>query len=212
MSSGSSCSTGAIFYKDGNYFISTAGHCFGIAETSATRGALVRQYSTNIGRQHADGRGRGLDIGLVRITTDSTLTGGRYATNKLKRYNSVNTYDASITSLSNVYTGQYACNSGITSDYTCGAVTNANTTVKYPEQTYTFNIAKVAGTDWSLPGDSGAGVYNSSGSTATYLGNVSGNYKINGVVQGGYITKFRDVADSYGVSLYISNTIYKVVN
>jgi hypothetical protein len=212
MSSGSKCSTGSIFYKNGNYFISTAGHCFGTAATSPTGGALVNQYSLAIGRQHADGRGKGYDIGLVRITTDSTLPGGRYATNKLKRYNSVDTYDANITSWSSVYTGQYACKSGITTDYTCGVVTSANTTVKYPTQDYTFNVAKVAGTDWSKPGDSGAGVYNSSGTTATYLGNVSGNYTLNGVIQGGFFTKFSDVANSYDVALYISNTNYKVVD
>lgn len=206
---GKSCSTGGVFYKAGNYFVSTAAHCF-TSNTSPTGGDLVRQFNTNIGIQHAAAGYYGYDIGLIRITSVSTLP--RYATSGLKRAES-GTYNSRFSSWSNVYTGQTACKSGITSQQTCGTVNNANTTVKYPTETYTFKVAKVGGLNWSLGGDSGAGVYNNvSGSTTSYLGNVSGNYKQNGIIQGGYFTKFNDVRNHYDVSLYISTNNYKVVN
>lgn len=53
---GGTCSTAGIASKNGNYFILTAAHCFA-GQTSSTGEDLIRQYNTNVGRQHAIGRG-----------------------------------------------------------------------------------------------------------------------------------------------------------
>lgn len=206
---GGGCSTAGMASKGGNYFILTAGHCFK-GETSSTGGDLIRQWSTNVGRQHAIGIGAGLDVGLVRVT-GTYLTGGRYATNKIKRWSSTDVFDGSFSNWTTMYDGIDICKTGKTTNTTCGTVTNANTTVKY-EDYPTFKVAKINGTNFSKPGDSGGAAFFQSGNNLYLSGIVSGNSTVNDKIVGGYVTQYRDVQAHYGISLYTSNTNYKIVN
>lgn len=206
---GNGCSTAGIASKSGNYFILTAGHCFK-GETSSTGGDLIRQWNTNVGRQHASGTGAGLDVGLVRVT-GTYLTGGRYATNKIKRWSSTDVFDGSFSYWTTMYDGIDICKSGKTTNTTCGTVTVANTTVKY-EGSPTFKVAKINGTDFSKPGDSGGAAFYQSGNTLYLTGIVSGNSTVNNKIVGGYVTQYRDVQAKYEISFYASDTNYKIVN
>lgn len=203
------CSTAGIASKNGNYFILTAAHCFA-GVSSSTGGDLIRQWNTNVGRQHADGSGRALDVGLVRIT-GTYLTGGRYATNKIKRWSSTDVYDGSFTTWTTMYDGVPICKTGKTTNTTCGTVKSANTTVKY-EGYPTFNVTEISGTDFTKPGDSGGAAFFQSGNQLYLAGIASGNRTVNGKIVGGFVTQYRNVQAEYGITLYTSNTNYKVVN
>lgn len=209
---GVGCSTAGIASKNGNYFILTAGHCFEGTTSTTSSADIIKQYIFNVGRQHAIGTGSSLDVGLVRITNDNTLTGGRYATNKIKRWSSTDVFDGSFVDWTTIYDGTQICKTGKTTNTTCGTVVNANTTVKYSGYP-TFNVAKVNGTDFSKPGDSGgAAFYPYIGDQLLLAGIVSGNTTTNGVITGGFITKYRDVKEHYNIDLYTSDTNFKVVN
>ncbi|MFC5591680.1 S1 family peptidase [Sporosarcina soli] len=206
---GGGCSTAGMASKSGNYFILTAAHCF-VGETSSTGGDLIRQWDTNVGRQHAIGSGAGLDVGLVRVT-GTYLTGGRYATNKIKRWSSTDVFDGSFSNWTTMYDGVNICKTGKTTNTTCGLVTNANTTVKY-EGYPTFKVAEISGTNYIKKGDSGGAAFYQSGSTLYLAGIASGFNTVNGTIVSGYVTQYRDVQAHYGITFYTSDTNYKIVN
>jgi hypothetical protein len=212
FSDGGGCTTAGIASKSGNYFILTAAHCFN-GTTSSTGGSLVRQWDHYVGRQHADASGRSLDAGLVRITSDNNLLYGRSATNKIKRWASTSVFDGSFVGWTTLYNGMYICKTGKTTDTTCGYVVNDDTTVKYDGYP-TFNVAEIDGdyANWSLPGDSGGAVFYQTGGKLYLSGIVSGNKTRNGVVTGGFVTQYRDVQAAYGITLYTSESNYKVAN
>ncbi|MCM3576360.1 S1 family peptidase [Mesobacillus subterraneus] len=206
------CTTAGMASKSGNYFILTAGHCFR-GYVSSTGGDLIRQYELNVGRQHATGVGRGLDVGLVRVTANE-LIGGRYATNKIKRWDSTEVFDGSFVGWTTLYDGMEVCKTGKESDTTCGTVVNANTTVKYDEYP-TFYVAEINGSGFSIPGDSGGATFYKYGyDTMLLAGVVSGNkfIRATGEVTGGYVTQYRDIESNYGIVLYTSDTNYKITN
>ncbi len=208
----SNCTLGAMSSKSGVYFALTAGHCFS-GSVSPTGGDLVRQNNVNVGRQHAEGSGwLLLDVGLIRIT-DNALNYGRYATNKIKRWDSTDIFDGRFTGATQIYNGVPVCKTGITTITTCGTVTNADTTVKYKNYPTTYKVAFVSGTDFAKPGDSGGPVFfvlNSYDLRLSAL--VSGNLTVNGVITGGFVTKWFDFAPEYGINLYTSDTNYLITN
>lgn len=206
---GGTCSTAGMASKNGNYFILTAAHCFA-GDTSSTGGDLIRQYNTNVGRQHAIGSGSSLDVGLVRVT-GTYLTGGRYATNKIKRWSSTDVFDGSFKNWTTMYDGVQICKTGKTTNTTCGTVVNANTTVKYTGYP-TFNVSEIKGTDYVKKGDSGGAAFFQTGNDLYLSGIVSGLKESNGSIVGGYVTQYRDIQALYSITLYTSDTNYKIVN
>jgi hypothetical protein len=153
------CSTAGIGYKynatagKNNYYIITAGHCINKNDP------LAYQYNEVVGRDHHSAWSGGYDIGLIKITNDSTLT--RYATNDLYQYAEDDTYyDAEINEYSYLKDGFIVRKSGIKTNITSGTVVASY--YEYNTSDGTFVGARVQTSDGSTfadHGDSGGIVY-----------------------------------------------------
>ncbi|MEK5217764.1 S1 family peptidase [Psychrobacillus sp. FSL H8-0487] len=207
------CSTAGVAKKDSRYFLITAGHCY--------NGGLVYQYNALVGTSTHDFRDAGYDLGLVTIDLN-TYTGGRTATNGFYQnpLSSDAAYDKKLVGQSSLYPlNSVACKTGATTGYTCGKVATA----RYIDKEFgiVIEVKKDPNQGWmSGQGDSGGAVINS-------------NYQLIGVVVGGYtdgtitspvnltkvtvsnsvfFTPWVEAASKYGLTLYTSNTGYKIIN
>lgn len=209
------CTMAGVAHKNNVYYILTAGHCFK-GETSPTGGALIRQYNVNVGRQHAEASTwKQLDAGLVRVTTDNALPYGRYATNKVRRWSTTEEFDGIFTNSMRMYNGVEICKTGNTTNTTCGTVADANTTVKYKDYPTTYKVAYIEDANVKGGDSGGAGFFQVNATDLILTGIVSGrkrdlNDPDNSL--GVFLTQYKDFESAYDISLYTSNTNYKIVN
>ncbi|WP_341300601.1 trypsin-like serine protease [Lysinibacillus sp. FSL H8-0500] len=211
---GEGCSVAGIASKNGSYFLITASHCFHGTVASNGTGTLVKQFTYNVGRQHAQAMGANLDFGLVKIM-DNALSGGRYATNGIRISTDNSTLEIfdnkliAADSTSPAFS-QVVCRAGIITTKQCGRVIQKGAITNNWADGKTRKVSIVVPDDSSgfgTNGDSGGPVYrpNTTGNTLT------------GVLVGGNAsyTCFTDIMDGlnyYSAYLYTSNSIVKVAN
>jgi hypothetical protein len=195
---GNVCSTAGMATNGSDYFILTAGHCFVPTES------IFYQYEKTVGRQHTYANKNGYDVGLIRVTTDNNLTGGRFATNKFLKLETSSTYDGSITGSNGTYETQSVCKTGFRTGWTCGKVYEVYD--YYYDQWGNKNaIASVEGSTntYALPGDSGATTYSGQNIVGIHVSGDNGWY-------GGF-TRIVDVIRIYGIEIYTNPNATRIV-
>lgn len=196
------CTTAGIGKKGTNYFVLTAAHCLDSNNT------YVKQDTATLGVVHSRGHYSNIDVGLIRVTTASTIT--RYATNYFYELaENKDDYDRRVTGSSTPIQGQFVCKSGITTGVTCGNISTLKTTYMDPNGLApgTRNVARItplSGVDYSQTGDSGAITYDPS--TYRVVGIHSGGGGLTGLM-----TRINDVISLYSdstntFSIYSSST------
>jgi hypothetical protein len=112
------CTANSVAKKGTSWFLITAGHCLN-ADNS-----IVSQNSLAVGTDHAQLDGRNLDIAVVRLYSTTAIT--RSASNYFYEYAENDTdYDKRFTGVSTASESDGVCKSGITTNVTCGVVTDS---------------------------------------------------------------------------------------
>lgn len=206
-SKGHSCSTGPIAKKGSDFYLLTAGHCL------FNPGSMVYQFNSTVGKKQGYANDKGYDVGLVRVTNDNTLKGGRLATNGvLVKNHSSSGYDKSFNRTASVYEGMPVCKSGATTNTTCGKVTKKYDYF-FDSKGNRVNVTQVkgSGSRYSAGGDSGAIVI-SNNSSAPGNNAVLGTHSAgDGVGVYGYFTRITDTMRVYGLDIHVSSTPQRIV-
>jgi hypothetical protein len=196
------CSTSGVAYKDSRYFLVTAGHCLGNIDSP------VYQYNATLGQAHLDARASGYDLGLVNINMN-TLQGGRYAYNGFwEDAEYLSDYDRNMRGTRVPYIGQKVCKTGITTDFTCGEVSQDKViidgevlaqVVRLSPANYYLSASGDSGGAWVDSGYNFVGIH--SGGNAAYKAPDGTNYSTVS-----YFVPWHLVASKYGLTFYTSST------
>ncbi|MGW4421014.1 S1 family peptidase [Streptosporangium sp. NPDC004631] len=137
------CTSAFMTYSGSSYYMLTAGHC---AELGAWWDVSTYSYGyQNVGSVADYTFGWYGDSAIVSVDDPSWWRPRGWVL-----------YQTPVRGTEADYVGSYVCKQGSTTGYTCGIVSEVNSTVSYPNRT-------LAGMTWSDacdgPGDSGSGVF-----------------------------------------------------
>jgi hypothetical protein len=144
----SNCSTAATATKDSREFLITAGHCLD------NIGGDAYQNSQWVGTEHWSGEFDGLDIGIYLLKDTSRDISNHFFYNPTANAE----YDKRYDGIGEPILNELVCKSGITTDVTCGTVTDTSGSVSYPDGTSYDDMIKIEKDNgrYSDGGDSGA--------------------------------------------------------
>lgn len=201
------CTVAAVGYKNGQYFLITAGHCV------TNIGQNYYQYSNKVGIQHASAATyNSSDIGLIRIEDSAFPSTGiqRRASNKLYLEDENNSnYSGRITSTDAwPLLGDIVKKSGGTTGVTAGRIESAYVQVNYKNYptVYCAKVNPIGVSRYSDGGDSGAPTYKSvDGINKILVGVHSGGDGVNG-----YFAPAHQIYSSFGNDFSVYTNNYEV--